>query len=381
MADVLRLTRDSGSELDRPMLPPCKTSADADVSLESIGQDLCKARQRSGKMLMDVWRELKIPPHHLIAIEKSRFEALPGRVYAIGFVRSYAAYLGLDAETFVARLKAEMAGPDAKLLVISPSPPPDRLEAEFAGSGDAEEAVIGPLPSPESRLPRAAMAGLLIAVLIYSGYYVVDSARRMAPPPVIPVPARLAAEAGLSQKQVGTPPATVEQPARTSGEPALAPSTEVAPTQPPVSVRPLAAVEPASALPPEPALAPSTEVAPTLPASVLAEPAPRLHAPLPLGRRYGKENRNSRITLRVHRSIRVAVQGIRNRIFIDRILAAGDTYRVPNMVGLKLSAQDAGAIEVILDDNTVGFAGKDGVTTRGLSLDPQSIIDRYHWHG
>ena len=98
--------------------------------------------------------------------------------------------------------------------------------------------------------------------------------------------------------------------------------------------------------------------------------------PLPLGRRYGIENGNTRIILRVHRSIRLAVQGTGNRIFIDRILDAGDTYRVPNLVGLKLSAPDAGAIEVILDDTTVGFAGKDGVMARDLSLEPQSIIDR-----
>ena len=47
------------------------------------------------------------------------------------------------------------------------------------------------------------------------------------------------------------------------------------------------------------------------------------------------------------------------------------------MGGLKLSVPDAGAVEVILDDNTVGFAGKDGAAARGQSLDPQSIIKRY----
>jgi len=70
------------------------------------------------------------------------------------------------------------------------------------------------------------------------------------------------------------------------------------------------------------------------------------------------------------------VQGTRNRTFIDRPLAAGDTYRVPNMVGLRLSAPDAGAVEVILDGISVGFAGEDGLSARGLSLNPQNIIDR-----
>jgi cytoskeleton protein RodZ len=80
--------------------------------------------------------------------------------------------------------------------------------------------------------------------------------------------------------------------------------------------------------------------------------------------------------LRVHRPTHVAVQGARNRTFIDRPLAPGDTYRVPNMVGLRLTAPDAGAVELILDGVSVGFAGRDGATARNLSLNPQSIVDR-----
>jgi hypothetical protein len=144
-------------------------------------------------------------------------------------------------------------------------------------------------------------------------------------------------------------------------------------------VRPLSTVEPAPISLPEIALSPP-DATPTQPVAVPSEPASRFHAPLPLGRRYGMENGRTRVILRVHRSIRLAVQGTGNRIFIDQILDAGDTYRVPNLVGLKLSAPDAGAIELILDDTTIGFAGKDGVTARDLSLDPQSIIDRQQ-HG
>ena len=407
MANVIRLTPDNDGELDRPSLGPRKASADADMPPQSVGQDLCKARQRSGKTLMTVWQETKIPPHHLIAIEASRFEALPGRVYAIGFVRSYSAYLGLDAETLVARLRAEMGGPDAK---HGPLPPPERKDLE-AGNGEAKELVIGLLSPPERRLPQSVMTGLLIAALIYSGYYVLASARRGAEPPVIPVPAQLAAEAGFTPKQAGTPSlATVRQSPRKSPKLALLPSMQLLPTEPiivppltPValapaspamsalpsstkvaptrsnSVRSLATVEPPPpASPPELALPPPPAAAPTQTVAGRSERESRFHAPLPLGRRYGIENGNTRIILRVHRSTRLAVQGTGNRIFIDRILDAGDTYRVPNMVGLKLTAPDAGAIEVILDDTTVGFAGRDGVLARGLSLEPQSIIERQH---
>ena len=410
MANVLRLTPDHGGEPDRPIPDPPKTSAAADVPPGSVGQELCEARQRNGKTLADVWHETKIPPHHLIAIETGRFEDLPGRVYAVGFVRSYSAYLGLDAETFVARLRAEMAGSVAQLPDMGALPPPERkdLEAEFPRSGDAEELFTDLFSPPERKLQHSVIAGLLIAVLIYSGYYVFASTWQMAQPPrVIPVPARLAAEADLTPRQVDAPPLAPAEPAPVlPAEPTLAPSAEVTPTQL-ASALPPPTVEPAPALPSEPALVPSPEVAttraapaqslaavepapisppeivlsppdatPTQPVVIASEPASRFHAPLPLGRRYGIENGQTRIVLRVHRSIRLAVQGTGNRIFIDRILDAGDTYRVPNLVGLKLSAPDAGAIEVILDDTTIGFAGKDGVTARDLSLDPQSIIDR-----
>jgi hypothetical protein len=50
------------------------------------------------------------------------------------------------------------------------------------------------------------------------------------------------------------------------------------------------------------------------------------------------------------------------------------------MRGLRLSAPDAGAIEIILDDTTVGFASQDGAAARNVPLDPQSIINRQN-HG
>lgn len=473
MAEVLRLTPDNGGELARPGLHSRKTSGDADVAPESVGQELCNARQRSGKMLMDVWRELKINPDYLLAIEESRFKALPGRVYAIGFVRAYAAYLGLDAEVLVDRLKAEMAGPDASEPVVGLLPPPESnlapdgplapLERNLAQVGpfspperelpqgslsappernffpqgsllapserelaqnslsaspERKSAQYGPLAPPERRSPQRSLlawpehnsapddllasserkfsqggvviAGLMAAVLLYYGYNVFSSAQRMGPPPVIPVPARLAAEAGLTQKPGAAPPlAIVKEPVPSlRREPALAPSIEVAPTQPvsvplatveqptpklPVSA-PLATVEqPTPKSPAEPAPPASPETAPIQPVSVPAEPAPRLQVPPPERGRY--DTRSSRITLRVHRSTHVAVQGTGKRVFIDRVLAAGATYRVPNMAGLRLIARDAGAVEVILDGISVGFAGKNGVTASGLSLTPQNVIN------
>ena len=334
-SDSIESDRARVGESDPSAPEPCKASPPTDLPILTVGQELSNARQRKGKRLSDVWLVLKIRPDQLVAIEEGRFDVLPGRVYAIGYVRSYAAHLGLDADRLVDRLKVELAGPaSAKALALDPLPLTERT-----------------VPLPHS---GTVMAGLMAVTFLFFGYYALSSGRAVEPP-VLPVPARLAAEAGLTEKPIAVVArAPVEQ--RASVE------------------------EPAPAPLPEPVLPVPAEVAVTPPAPaptiVPVEPAQRVQAQLPAGKRYGTRNRTSRITLRVHRPTHVAVQGARNRTFIDRVLWPGDTYRVPNMVGLRLSSPDAGAVEVILDGSSVGFVGNDGATARNLSLNPQNIVDR-----
>src|ERR1700748_2083371 len=85
-------------------------SGDADAPLETVGQDLRAARIRRGDDLAAVSRALKIRKDHLDALEGDRLGDLSGKTYAIGFVRSYARHLGLDASAMVERFKAEVSG-------------------------------------------------------------------------------------------------------------------------------------------------------------------------------------------------------------------------------------------------------------------------------
>src|SRR5476651_347869 len=85
-------------------------SGDSESPLETVGQDLRAARLRRGDDLATVSRSLKIRKDHLEALEEDRIEALPGRTYAVGFVRSYADYLGIDPVQCVERFKREIAG-------------------------------------------------------------------------------------------------------------------------------------------------------------------------------------------------------------------------------------------------------------------------------
>jgi cytoskeleton protein RodZ len=315
MAKVTRLTLDSSGGLERRRLH-LHEIAETDAPLDTVGQDLRNARQRKGEDLAQVSAALKIRKEHLDALEESEMELLPGRAYAIGFVRTYAAYLGLDPAEYV-----------------------ERLKAEIAGRGDSKEGNVPLNPPRERKLPQGGLifAAVLLIALAYGSYYVVAN-RTATQTPTTPVPDRLAAQADL---KVGSDTA---QPAAAPAE-SVAPAAVVAPT-PSVSA---------------PAAAPGVSAA--------AET-------LPEGQKYGTQNANSHVTLRAHREARFDVTGPNNRTFLGRILKPGDTYQVPNFPGITLTTPDAGAVEVILDGSSVGFAGENGVAASGLSLNPRDIADR-----
>jgi cytoskeleton protein RodZ len=80
--------------------------------------------------------------------------------------------------------------------------------------------------------------------------------------------------------------------------------------------------------------------------------------------------------LRVHQATRILVQGPDGVPYINRIMNPGDTYQVPNIVGVTLTTTNAGAVEVDLDGQSMGHAGQGAGVVEAISLDPQSIVDR-----
>ena len=69
------------------------------VRVKSIGRVLREARDSRGIPLAEAERATKIRSRYLEALEADDLSSLPGRTYALGFLRSYARYLGLDADT------------------------------------------------------------------------------------------------------------------------------------------------------------------------------------------------------------------------------------------------------------------------------------------
>lgn len=85
-----------------------------------IGEALRKAREEKGITLRQAEEATKIRLKYLDALEREEFTQLPGRVYAIGFLRNYARYLGLDWQELVEELKNRW--PDEEEIKPAPSP-------------------------------------------------------------------------------------------------------------------------------------------------------------------------------------------------------------------------------------------------------------------
>jgi cytoskeleton protein RodZ len=66
-----------------------------------LGDTLRDARQARGISLETAERETKIRAKYISALEDDNLAGLPGPVYARGFLRNYAAYLGLDPDAAV----------------------------------------------------------------------------------------------------------------------------------------------------------------------------------------------------------------------------------------------------------------------------------------
>lgn len=66
--------------------------------MATLGEMLRDAREARGISLADAERETKIRQKHISAIEDDKLALLPGPVFARGFLRNYAAYLGLDPD-------------------------------------------------------------------------------------------------------------------------------------------------------------------------------------------------------------------------------------------------------------------------------------------
>ena len=71
--------------------------------MNELGEWLTRAREARGLTLHDAERDTRISRRYLQALESGELDVIPAPVYARGFLRSYAQYLGLDPQEAMAR--------------------------------------------------------------------------------------------------------------------------------------------------------------------------------------------------------------------------------------------------------------------------------------
>ncbi len=366
---------------------------------DSVGLELRAHRERKGHDIEMAGRVLRIKTKHLLAIEESRFDALPGKTYAIGFVRAYAEHLGLDPDDCIRRYKLEYAA------ALEP--------AEEDGAPAATSKLAFPEVRDEVRLPHGSiiiLAGLLV-LGVWGGWYLTTSAERAfseteavsLPPADLPTPedaeAILHAAQGVavgreatSQDAVAAETVADAAEIQTNDSGAIATATEepggvadagLEVQAPTTHAEQLVAAltgtgQEATATETETEIEDGAEVVgdtQVAPVEINAAPAPQ--SAVISGPResqvFGVENHNSRVILRARGATWVRVEDPNGAVLFEKTLQRGDSYRVPNLAGLILATRNAGAIEILLDGESLGPAGAVGEAQLETSLDAGAL--------
>jgi len=434
----------------------------SETTPQTVGELLQTKRQEYGVDLREAAEYLNIRYVYLLAIDEGRVDDLPGAAYAMGFVRAYADYLGLDGTAIVERYKDETAELG------------DNVRLNF------------PSPLPEGKLPSVAiiLVGLLVLVLVYGSWVVLaqhttkiaelvpalperfsallgsdkNAGSLPKPSPVASgvktqVPLRAAASETIGAEPKTLEPApvatqvsdlpnvetidpkntvlaaiyptkkneqsehrqeqhsnvtTVESVAMPSDLAAVVTETSTAQKLNNAEARVVVgavinsrAVAPDSLTPPDiasPQLARASwhQETPT-PATVVAAtpvvqgdmtnkskanqtveetsplppkpPARRSTEP----RQFGSENADSRVVIKARIDNWVQIKDRDGEKLLTRVLRAGDSYRVPNRVGLLMETGNAGGLEITVDSKMIPDIGPKGAVRRGIILDADSL--------
>jgi cytoskeleton protein RodZ len=310
----------------------------------SIGETLRQRRAALGLDLDEVAAALKIKPGFLAALEEGRPAELPGRTYAVGFLRTYGDYLGLDSEEVLRRFKRETAGLEAKLDLSFPIP----LRA-------------GSMPGG-----RMVLTGLILALCGYGTWYYLSAGHRAAPQRVSEVPLALlrppAAKPSLrpasalpkpaARAAAAKPPAVSSPPARSAQRTAAG----AAGGPPPVAA-------PNGAAPPVPSKAMPTALA-------LSAPLPQQAAAKP----GSAIPRASRIVIRATAASWIEVRNADDAIVYSHVLMPGESYSVPDKPGLTLGTGNAGGLAITVGGRPAAILGAPGAIRRGIPLEPQTLL-------
>jgi cytoskeleton protein RodZ len=350
-----------------------------------VGDVLQERREDLGLDLDEIGAMLRIKPAYLAALEQGRSDDLPGAAYAIGFIRAYSDFLGLNTEQVLARFKGEVAGVTAR---------PD---------------LALPVPLGERSVPGRALVlvALIVTLCGYGIWYYLSTGDRNRPERVAAVPAEL--------RNLTTPVLVAPQPA------AIVPNPSPGPAQSPSSPNPAAAApnpnpgapaKPApqptaaaaqpSPAPAQPKPAQPTAAAPPAPQQAIAaaQPSPAPAQPKPISPASAAPpapapqqvaavqpvpgpapTAASKISIRALADCWIQIRASDQSIVFSRILKSGEVYNVPVRQGLSLRTGNAGVLQIAIDGKPAPSIGGIGTLLRNVVLDPAELAAGTAVHG
>ncbi|MCE7886249.1 MAG: helix-turn-helix domain-containing protein [Alphaproteobacteria bacterium PRO2] len=287
----------------------------------SVGEILRRTRIHYEQSLPDIERALRIRASQLEALENGNYAMLPGRVYIIGFIRSYSEYLGLDGDKMVNLFKKQVGGRE------TPSP-----------------TMNYPVMASDTKMPQFWQIGVSVAaaVVILAVWFGTRGEDRTAVTEVPPV-AESAAPAATTQPE--TPATALETAGQTET------TRQAMPPQPaPVQNAP----------PPEPAV-PGTATAAAAPSADTAVPPPKEEG----------------IILNINENSWVEIRGKDGKSIVSRVLQAGDRYYVPDRPDLTISLGNSGGVTLEVDGKKLKPLGAPGEVKRNVPLDMAFLKKNY----
>jgi cytoskeleton protein RodZ len=331
---------------------------------QSVSALLRRVREGLGRDVEQIGAALHIRASHLQAIEDGNYEELPGRAYAIGFIRSYAEYLGLDGPEVVRRFK-EIEGQELK------------------------NDLSLPMPVSEWSVPsRTILGGMIIALCGYGIWHYISSDNHGRTERVAAVPSALLAPP--TESAIFLAPAAEEAVGSVAASPIWPVAAPPPKTAPPTPIQARSesavsrAVELAHAAPQTPALAspaPPQGMPPPAPSaaatSSLAALEPAAGPAVELGHVFGvTDGARYRIALRATDDTWLEVKDGGTSIF-RRLMRARDEYRLADKPGLTMRVGNTKAIEVTIDGKPLPSPVAGHLLRRGVvNLDAKELLAR-----
>lgn len=336
-----------------------------------VGGLLRRRREEIQQDIEDVSRQLRIRAAYIRAIEEGRFQELPGTAYAVGFVRAYADYLGLDGGSIVGDYREELARRSRSNELIWPS---EGTESRFPGG-------------------TILVVCVLLGLAIYGGWYYASQSGTNGIKLIDQVPEYIKNATGIGQ--------TAEAPKESNPLETPKPEAQAAPVpepapQPAPATPPAAGTAPAPAAPPPatvlttpqsgaPAavvlgqgspLSPPAPVAPASPTpapETAAGPAPTTEqtASLPAA----PEVVTPKVVIRANRDSWIEIRDRDDNVVLQKVLRQGESFNVPDQKGLMMTTGNAGGIVIELEGKVLQSLGSLGVVKRGIKLDPVALAD------